>query len=195
MTRDPKDFYETPDAATYPILAELIAAHGADHWERVFDLGCGDGRLGIGAVAAKRFANPLTDSAAFGIEADPDRAQQARDNGFEYVYTGFLEEADYSMTDPPPPDLVISNPPFSNALLFLETALQFHREAHSDVLFLLPVGYLGSQGRHAFWKANPPDAMRVFSKRLSFTGDGKTANADYAWFYWGGALQGIDFYP
>jgi SAM-dependent methyltransferase len=195
MTRSDKDFYETPEVATYPIMVECIQNGLVDRWGTVLDLGCGDGRLGRAAGAAYEFETGLK-ALVRGVEIDPDRAEIASRNGV-MVSEGPLEfyDGDTLATQP---GLVISNPPFSAALEFLEFALNYHRLTYSDVLFLLPVGYLGSQHRHAFWKANPPDAMRVFSKRLSFTGDGKTANADYAWFYWGGALgglKGIDFYP
>jgi hypothetical protein len=193
MTRSDKDFYETPEAATYPIMAECIMGGPADDWHVVLDLGCGDGRLGRAATAAYEFADPDVKGTTYGVEIDPERAEIASRNGV-LTSEGPLEFFDHQQV--PAPDLVISNPPFSEALEFLEFAHAYKSYGHHpEILFLLPVGYLGSRGRHAFWKANPPDAMRVFSKRLSFTGDGKTANADYAWFYWGGALQGIDFYP
>jgi hypothetical protein len=193
MTRDPKDFYPTPEEATYPILSELISNGAADGWYEILDLGSGDGRLGASAKAAAEFADPGMERTASGVELDDDMGDRSL-GMLDCVHYGDLRNMDGDLW--PDPDLVISNPPFTLALEFLEFALNYHRLefAFADVLFLLPVGYMGSQKRHAFWKANPPDAMRVFSKRLSFTGDGKTANADYAWFYWGGALQGIDFY-
>lgn len=192
--RADKDYYETPDEATYPIMAECIQHGLVDGWDTVLDLGCGDGRLGRAAGAAYEFETGGK-ATVTGVEADAERWGIARRNGVR-CYAGELAMYDHDSLAVSP-GLVISNPPFSAALEFLEFALAYHLYDHSDVLFLLPVGYLGSQGRHEFWKANPPDAMRVFSKRLSFTGDGKTANADYAWFYWGGALgglKGIDFY-
>jgi hypothetical protein len=195
--RHDKDFYETPEAARYPIMNECILSGAAVDWPVVLDLGCGDGRLGRDAGAAFEFCTydsynqPQGRAHITGIEVDPGRAAQANRNGVEVV-EATLYQVDWMALEVP--SLVISNPPFSAALEFLEFAHEIRDESHADVLFLLPVGYLGSQGRHAFWSEHQPDAMRVFSTRLSFTGDGKTANADYAWFYWGDALRGIDFY-
>lgn len=194
MTRDPKDFYETPEKATYPIMVECIMSGVADLWEVVLDLGCGDGRLGLSAKAAYNFSRSesmLSEGVAQGIELDEERAHKATLNGVDYVYNMALSD----VGEVTPPDLVIANPPFSMALDFLVWAAGLRAESGADVLFLLPLGYMASQGRHPFWKLNPPDALRVHSSRLSFTGDGKTANADYGWFYWGGGLRGIDFYP
>lgn len=196
-TRDPKDFYETPQNATYPIMAECIMSGVADHWEAVLDLGCGDGRLGLSAKAAYNFSRSesmLSEGLVEGVELDEERAAKATLNGVDYVYQMPLADVNEVTT----PDLIIANPPFSMALDFLVWAAAARRATAgdlADVLFLLPLGYMASQGRHPFWKLNPPDALRVHSSRLSFTGDGKTANADYGWFYWGAGLQGIDFYP
>jgi SAM-dependent methyltransferase len=195
VPRNDKDFYETPEEARYPIMNECILEGAAQDWPVVLDLGCGDGRLGRDAGAAYNFCNSeaVYDKAhVTGIEVDPERAAIANRNGVEVIEAP-LELVDWR--EFVAPHLVISNPPFSRALEFLEFAHDARDEVNCDVLFLLPVGYLGSQGRHAFWSKHQPDAMRVFSRRLSFTGDGKTANADYAWFYWGDALRGIDFYP
>lgn len=76
-------------------------------------------------------------------------------------------------------DLILSNPPFSIAQEFIDHAL-----AHSSTcIMLLRINFLGSIGRHAWWKENTPTSMYVLSKRPSFTGKGTDAT-DYAWFVW-----------
>ena len=79
-------------------------------------------------------------------------------------------------------DLIITNPPFSLALEFLQKSLQ---EADT-VVYLLRLNFLGSQKRKAFWQANPPSHVLVLSKRPCFTGDGRTDSIEieYAWFCW-----------
>lgn len=77
-------------------------------------------------------------------------------------------------------DLIMTNPPFSKALEFMTHGI----ERSKTMLLLLPLNYLGSQKRHKFYSANPPDALFVLSKRPSFRADGKTAAKDYAWYLW-----------
>lgn len=77
-------------------------------------------------------------------------------------------------------DLIITNPPFSLALEFLQKSL---REA-ATVVYLLRLNFLGSQKRRAFWQANRPSHVLVLSKRPCFTGDGHTDSIEYAWFCW-----------
>lgn len=107
-------------------------------------------------------------------------------------------------------DLIITNPPFSLALEFLQKSLQ---EADT-VVYLLRLNFLGSQERRAFWQANRPTHVLALSQRPCFVwvckgkGGGKgcgssylpestrvcaccggrvgpgTDSIDYAWFAW-----------
>lgn len=77
-------------------------------------------------------------------------------------------------------DLIITNPPFSLALEFLQKSLQ---EA-TTVVYLLRLNFLGSQKRRPFWQANRPSHVLVLSSRPCFTGDGKTDSIEYSWFCW-----------
>ena len=85
-------------------------------------------------------------------------------------------------------DFIITNPPFSLAQEFVTHALTLS----DDVMMLLPLGFLGSQKRRDWFVVNEPAALFVLSQRPSFTGDGKTDAADYAWFYWGNRWGGIN---
>lgn len=76
-------------------------------------------------------------------------------------------------------DLVITNPPFSIALDFLQKSLS----ESTSVVYLLRLNFLGSQKRKEFWNTNPPTHIFVLSKRPSFTGKGTDAT-EYAWFVW-----------
>lgn len=76
-------------------------------------------------------------------------------------------------------ELILTNPPFSLAEMFIRKAL---REAPA-VMMLLRLNFLGSQARHKFWCLNPPTGLIVLSKRPSFTGFG-TDSTEYAWFIW-----------
>jgi hypothetical protein len=105
------------------------------------------------------------------VPLPPERKLWAEiDDGIDYLYAEFGHV-----------DLIITNPPFSLALEFLTKSLQ---EADT-VCYLLRLGFLGSQGRHNFWKDNPLTHLGVLSAkgRPSFTGDG-TDNSEYGWFIW-----------
>lgn len=90
------------------------------------------------------------------------------------------EGIDYLTTDYPHVDVVITNPPYSLAQEFVDKAL---KEA-DVVIMLLRLGFLESMKRYEWWKNNPLDHLVTLSKRPSFTGDGKTDGAGYAWYIW-----------
>jgi hypothetical protein len=77
-------------------------------------------------------------------------------------------------------DLIITNPPFSQALEFLQKSL-----AEADcVIYLLRLNFLESRKRRAFWQANPPTHLLALAERPCFTGDGRTDATGYGWFCW-----------
>ncbi len=89
-------------------------------------------------------------------------------------------------------DLILTNPPFSLLLPFLEKSLS---EA-STVIYLLPLNALGSQCRCEFWNQNKPTHQFVISERPSFIKDGKTDQCNYAWFIWdrGGLVKSAHWF-
>lgn len=96
-------------------------------------------------------------------------------------YCEIAEGIDYLTYSPPRMvDLIVTNPPFSLAIEFLQKSL---REAVT-VVYLLRLNFLGSQKRKAFWQANPPSHVLVLSRRPCFTNDGRTDSIEYAWFAW-----------
>lgn len=76
-------------------------------------------------------------------------------------------------------DLILTNPPFNILREFANHAFN-HAQT---VIFLSRLNYLGSIGRHEWWKENTPTALHVLSKRPSFTGVGTDAT-DYCWIIW-----------
>lgn len=90
------------------------------------------------------------------------------------------EGVDYLTTEFKPVDCIITNPPFSLTVQFLEKSF-----TEADVvIYLQRLNFLGSVKRKEFWKKNKPTNMIVLSKRPSFSGDGKTDGADYCWYIW-----------
>lgn len=77
-------------------------------------------------------------------------------------------------------DLIVTNPPYSNALQF---AAKMIRDARI-VVSLMRLDFLGSQGRKDFFNQNPLYSLYVLTKRPSFTKNGKTDQYNYGWFVW-----------
>lgn len=76
-------------------------------------------------------------------------------------------------------DLVIGNPPFSDAQAHVEHAL----EVGHTVAFLLRLAFLEGAKRREFWQAHPAARIGVLTSRPSFTGGG-TDSAAYGFFVW-----------
>jgi len=101
------------------------------------------------------------------------------DKGLEVTGIDIHDGQDYLTTPRARYDLILTNPPFSLAMEFIEKAMK-----ESDtVCMLLRINFLGSQVRKPFWLRNTPTGLIILSKRPSFTGKG-TDSIDYAWFLW-----------
>ncbi len=86
------------------------------------------------------------------------------DEGIDYLITPFNHA-----------QLIITNPPFSLALEFLQKSLT---EADS-VFYLLRLNFLGSKKRKPFWNANRPTHTLVLSDRPCFVWVCKDCKAAY----------------
>lgn len=93
-------------------------------------------------------------------------------------------------------DAVITNPPYSLALDFVQQSLR-----HSSfVAALLRLNWLASAERQHWLRRHTPDVF-VLPDRPSFTEDGQTDATDYAWMVWrngianGGTIQVLDRTP
>jgi len=75
-------------------------------------------------------------------------------------------------------DVAITNPPYSQALEFVQEALKRARV----VAMLLRLGWLSSASRAPFLREATPDVY-VLPDRPSFDGQGSDS-ADYAWMVW-----------
>ena len=76
-------------------------------------------------------------------------------------------------------DFVITNPPFRLAQEFVERSL----ELANCVIMLLPITFLASRKRKAWWQDKKPTALFILSRRPSFDGKGTDAT-EYAWYMW-----------
>lgn len=87
------------------------------------------------------------------------------------------------------PDLVLSNFPFGQAEAHLAHALAVVRYG-GVVATLLRLAFLASAKRAPFWRTAPLREMFVLSERPSFTSDGRTDSADYAFYLFARGYQG-----
>ena len=88
-------------------------------------------------------------------------------------------------------DNIITNPPFSLAMEFVEKGLEV---TNKYVIMLLKIQFLESKARKEFFKKNPPKYIYVFSDRQSTLKDGLELNPLnnkpwsttllLAWFVW-----------
>lgn len=157
--RNALDFYETPPEVTRAILAHLEPARV------VIDPCCGD--RAILRVVSETW--PLASCA--GIDIDP-----ARDANLHADALGPTPWQCRGTT-------VITNPPYSRAENFVRRSL-LEAGPTGTVAMLLRLAFLESKGRAALHAEHPSDVF-VLAKRPSFTGDGKSDSAAYAWFVWG----------
>jgi hypothetical protein len=93
------------------------------------------------------------------------------------------------LTLPPPPhpyQVVITNPPFSLAMQFVQACLPIS----TNVVMLLRLNFLASESRSGFMRDTKPNVY-VLPNRPSFVRGGKTDSIEYAWFHWYPGAEGI----
>lgn len=162
--RDGADNYPTPGWATRVLHRHLrdVFPGGV---RRVLEPAIGDGAI----IAA------LPDFFSGAVVEGYDIRET--ESPFPYTLGSFLDAS----PDPDPFDLVITNPPFSLALEFVQHGLRFIHE-HGRVIMLLRLAFLEGQKRSEWMRHHMPDVY-VFTKRPSFVGKG-TDSAAYAWMAW-----------
>ncbi len=159
------DFYETTAWAVHAVLPVLPVIPEVT---RILDPGCGTGAI-LRELGAAFPENEIT-----GLEKDRARFEAVSASTDLPVQLGdFFHHSDKY-------DLIVSNPPYSYALEFVQHALTLA----PVVCMLLRLPWLAGQGR-AQWQRENPSQVNVLPRRPSFTGDGKTDATEYAWFIWG----------
>jgi len=170
--RHADDYYRTPAWCVRALLKYVKTTSEKDyaalHNSSILDPACGDAAI-----------LEVLDSYGFkgvGIEIDPTRAEKAREHGFG-VYCGDALVTYMSA------QAVITNPPYSLAMEFVQKALSRCDPPVFFAAFLLRLNWLASRKRAEFHRNTPADIL-VLPKRPSFTDDGKTDASEYAWFIW-----------
>lgn len=94
------------------------------------------------------------------------------------------EKADYLKTKLTyQPDIIISNPPFSLAMEFIEKSLQDVKNG-GWVIYLLRLNFLESKKRKEFFDKHMPAYLFVHHARMSFTDNGTTDSVAYCHMCW-----------
>lgn len=186
---NPLEFHTTPAWATLAALPII----GRPRY--VLDAGCGAGAIG------QELRKAWPHATIFGVELDPDRANAARrlvvpaglGPVYDQVVAGdFLTGAH---TLPRDFDLVIANPPFTEAIPFAQRSLELVRPG-GIVAFLLRLNILAGHDRRAFWRGALTGGLRpdvnVLERRPGFNPakPSKTDATEYAWLTWGLGLGG-----
>ena len=77
--------------------------------------------------------------------------------------------------------MIISNPPFCDALKFVQHSLTISK---MYVIFLLRLNFFGSQERSKWFKEHMPILTYVHSKRMKFVNTGGTDSIEYMHCVW-----------
>lgn len=163
----PDDFYVTPAWCVSRLLDRWTPADG---W--LLEPAAGSGAI-IAAVNAH-----LVDQTWMAVECRATAAPECSKAGANPVIADFL-------TWEPTPQIagsvktVITNPPFALCEEFIRRASDVFPDA--ELVFLVRLGFLASQGRVQLWKdVGTPDVF-VLPDRPSFLESGTTDSADYCW--------------
>lgn len=172
LKRQPNDFYETPAWAIDVVLDVLGVNEEFDGY--AIDPGSGTGAI------AQRIAERAPKADVRGIELDAtllERAKTVRSASIAWEHGDWL-----SWSPDGVPDLIVANPPYSIAELFVRKALEVAGKK-GIVAMLLRQGWVSGKKRRAFWRDFKAD-FHPLERRPSFNGSGTDAT-DYAWFVWG----------
>jgi Predicted RNA methylase len=147
------DNYDTPD-----YIAQKMAklAYGR----------CCEPAAGLGAIA-----NHLP-SFTTCIEIDPERFERGRLSSPHSIYWHLFDFLDREKCNSRF-DTIITNPPFSQLLPYIRRGLEVVNEG-GQLVYLMPLSWMGAQGRAAEWQAMDAHISRVLviPGRVDYLTDG-----------------------
>lgn len=174
--RDPLDWYPTP---AWCVRALCRVAEREGWWEpgdTVFDPAAGDGAL---LDVLREECGLITG----GIEIHQARAAIARDKMHRVTDGNALEEGAWPAGRP----IVVMNPPYTYAELFVSAALA-RRPPRGIVCALLRNSFIESRRRACLHREHPADVYGL-PRRPKFMGSG-TDSAGSSWWVWRGRPAG-----
>ena len=172
------DYYRTPEWVTRPLYQEIwphLSKTGT-----ILDPCAGDGVL-VEPVAPR--------NRVMCIDIDKEKVKILASKGFHTLQDDFRKTG-YRTTDT---TLIIGNPPFSQAQAFVQACLE-RKQDKTWITLLMKLSLLEAKNRYKWWKNMPQrPALRILSARPSFTGDGHSDHAAYAWYIW--TPKGVEISP
>lgn len=162
-TRKPHDFYPTP-ISTIETFLDVFPLRGGIE---VLEPGAGSGNI---IKTLQKYGDFSIDA----VEIRPEEAQHLQDLGVNVIIDDFL-----SMDLGKKYDLIIGNPPFNQAIEFVEKCLGLLKPG-GRLIFLLRTAFMESDQRFEFWQQEDHRLAGLYTlhKRPSFTGHGTDAT-DY----------------
>lgn len=164
--RTQNDFYATP----IDVVENMLSFINLDGVEKILEPSAGNGNI-LKAIANK------TNAEITSLEIREEEYSSLKELSDIVIIDDFIN---YEFDDKY--DLIIGNPPYSNAIDFVEKSLSLLSE-NGRLIFLLRTAFLESKKRYEFWQNNSLSELLVLSKRPSFTGKGTDATS-YSWFVW-----------
>jgi len=161
-TLNDKDFYPTTKWVTYALYDILVDYYGYVPGSVIGESCCGDGAI---------------------VKAWPDKSASWICRDIRQTALPDMEVSDF-LWDPiesyEKAKYLITNPSFSLAPDIVQRALDME---WLMVCMLLPLSWICVKKTRTFLRGTLPD-LAILSERASFTPDGQTAHAEYAWFIW-----------
>lgn len=167
--RQPEDFYAT-DPAVIPPLLKILGWESGN--KLVWENACGAGHL---SQVLELYGHQV-------ISTD------LVDRGYGIGGVDFLQPNPY---DSLPFDAVITNPPYSLALEFIQKSLKIA----PVVCMFLRLAFIESERRDKLFTENPPRYIAVFRKRVLCSKNavfpkGESSATCHAWFIWERGYRG-----
>lgn len=166
--RKPHDFYATPVDVVENVLNNLDLSEYGDN---VLEPSAGNGNI------VQVFKEHYPNKKITAMEIREEEVDNLKQCAGKVLIGDFLETKFNDKYD-----VIIGNPPYSEALEFVNKSLELLSD-DGILIFLLRTAFLESKSRYKFWQENPLSRLFTLSKRPSFTGKGTDATS-YSWFVW-----------
>lgn len=166
LEREADDFYPTPPEPTRALLA--VEGHRLRDFPAIWEPAAGDGAMVLELLKGGHSV----------------LASDLVDRGAGAVIQSFYDFAS------PLAKAIVTNPPFAECNQ--DPGWVRHALETLDVSYmalLLPINWVGAQGRAKLWQQFPPSRVYVMRWRIDFTGQGAPPMLN-GWFVWDRAHQG-----